>query len=84
MQISAVQVPSLHRVAPKYLKLITSSNFLVIHANIYTGVAHAVGQDLGLFCADFHSTCLCSVYKSVSEVLKFTIVSTHKINVVSE
>ena len=27
MQISAEQVSSLHRVAPKYLKLITSSNF---------------------------------------------------------
>ena len=27
MQISAEQVPSLHRVAPSYLKLVTSSNF---------------------------------------------------------
>ena len=27
MQISAEQVPSLHRVAPRYLKLVTSSNF---------------------------------------------------------
>ena len=27
MQTSAEQVPSLHRVAPKYLKLVTSSNF---------------------------------------------------------
>ena len=28
MRISAEQVPSLHRVAPRYLKLITFSNFL--------------------------------------------------------
>ena len=27
MQISAEQVPSLHRVAPEFLKLVTSSNF---------------------------------------------------------
>ena len=27
MQTSAEQVPSLHRVAPRYLKLVTSSNF---------------------------------------------------------
>ena len=27
MQISAEQVPSLHRVAPRCLKLVTSSNF---------------------------------------------------------
>ena len=27
MQISAEQVPSLHRVAPRYLKLVTSNNF---------------------------------------------------------
>ena len=27
MQIFAEQVPSLHRVAPRYLKLVTSSNF---------------------------------------------------------
>ena len=27
MQTSAEQVPSLHRVAPTYLKLVTSSNF---------------------------------------------------------
>ena len=27
MQISAEQVPSLHRVAPRYLELVTSSNF---------------------------------------------------------
>ena len=28
MQTSAEQVPSLHRVAPRYLKLVTSSNFI--------------------------------------------------------
>ena len=27
MQTSAEQVPSLHRLAPRYLKLVTSSNF---------------------------------------------------------
>ena len=27
MQPSAKQVPSLHRIAPRYLKLVTSSNF---------------------------------------------------------
>ena len=38
MQISAEQVPSLHRVAPKYLKLVTSPHFrpfMVIYALMY-------------------------------------------------
>ena len=57
---------------------------LAIHANICTDVVHAVGHDLALFCADFHSICWCSVYESVCEVLKFPIAATHRINVFSK
>ena len=63
---SAEQVPSLHRVAPRYLKLVTASNCLSF---IYTDVFCAVGHYLALFCADFHSKCSYSVFKSVGEVL---------------
>ena len=45
MRTSAEQVPSLHRVAPRYLKLVTSSNFWPFHANICTDVFHAVVHD---------------------------------------
>ena len=79
MQTSTEQVPSLHRAAPRRLKLATSS--LVIDANICTDV-HAIVQDLALFCADFHSTCRCSVY--VGEVLKFITYATHKIHFISK
>ena len=85
MLTSAEQVSSLHRVAPRYLKLVTSSNiwtFMLV--NICTDVVHAVGLDHALFCADFHSICCCSVYESVGEVLKFTIAAAHKIDVVSD
>ena len=64
MQISAEQVPSLHRIAPRYLKLVTSS-----YTNIYTDVVRATSHDLALFCVDYYSICRCSV----GEVLKFII-----------
>ena len=39
---------------------------------------------LFFFCADFHHKYRCSVYESEGEVFKFTIVATHKINVVGK
>ena len=56
----------MHRVAPRYLKLVTASNCLSF---IYTDIFCAVGHYLALFCADFHSKCCYYVYKSVGEVL---------------
>ena len=44
--VSANQVPSLRRVAPMYLKLVTSSD------NICINVIRAVAHDPALFCAD--------------------------------
>ena len=72
MRISAEQVPSLHRVAPRYLKLVTSSNFWPV----MLCTVCVVGHDLTLFCADSHSICICSVYESAGEVLKFTTAAT--------
>ena len=62
MQTSAEQVPSLHRAAPSYLKLITASNFWpFMFSNICTDVVHAVGHDPTFFCANFlfHMLLLC-------------------------
>ena len=73
MRTSAEQVPFLHRVAPWCLKPVTS-NF---GPNIFADVVRAVGQDLVLFCADFHSICRCFVYESVGEILKFTTAAAH-------
>ena len=78
------QVPSLHWVAPKYLELVTSSNvwpFMLISALMLFMLLVMI---LLFFCADFHSICRCSVYESVGEVLKSTIVAAHKTDVVSE
>ena len=47
MRTSAEQVPSLHRVARMYFKLVTFSNFWP-YANIYTDVVRAVSHDLSL------------------------------------
>ena len=74
----------MYRVASKYLELLTSSNFWPFMLIICTDVACAVGHDLALFCADFHSICRCSVYESVDEVLKFTTAAAHEIDVVGE
>ena len=65
---SLIQKHTKHRVAPRYLKLVTFSYFLPFNAN--KKYLHCLC--LALFCADFHSICRCSVYESVGEVLKFT------------
>ena len=81
--ISAGQVPSLHEVVYRYLKLVTSSNFWPF-VLICPEFLHAIGHDHALLCADFHSICVCSVYESVCEVLKFTIGAALKIDVVGK
>ena len=85
IRTSTEQVPSLHRVARRYLKLVTSANFWTFMPIIIcTNVVCSVGHDLALFCADFSSVCPCSVYESVGEVLKLTTASAYKRNVVTE
>ena len=49
MPISAEQVPSLHRVAHRYLKLVTSCNFWLFVLVSGTDDVRAVGHDLALF-----------------------------------
>ena len=85
MRTSAEQVPSLHRVASRYLKLVTSSNFwlFMLSAPVLLFFC-AAGHGLTFFCADFHSICRCSVYESVGEVLEFDIAAAHKIDVVGK
>ena len=76
MPTSALLVPSgLHRGAPCFLKLVTSRTFwpVMLISALLLLHACAVGHDLALFHADFHSICCCSVCESVGEVLKFTI-----------
>ena len=71
MQTSVEHVPSLQCCSqvPETGHLL---QILADHTNICTDVVRAVGPDVALFCADFHSICRCSVYDSVGEVLKFT------------
>ena len=86
MRIPAEQVPFLHRIVPRYLKLITSSNFwpfMLISACTDVVRLH-VGHDLDLSYADFHSTCRCSVCESVGTVLKLTIAAAPNIDAIGE
>ena len=80
MQTSVEHVPSLQCCSqvPETGHLL---QILADHTNICTDVVRAVGPDVALFCADFHS-CHCIVYESVDEVFKFTIAATCKISVV--
>ena len=82
MQTSAEQVPSLHRVAPRYMKVVSFSDFWLFM--VISALVCAVDHDLAAFCADFHPICHCSVYESVGVVLKFTIAASHKINVIGK
>ena len=75
LMISAEQMPSLHRVAPRYFKLVTTSNIWPFMLKFCSDVVRAVGHDLALFCADFHSICRCSVYESVGEVLTVAVIN---------
>ena len=57
MRTSAVQVPSLDRDAPRYLKLLTCSSVSSIHCDACSDVFHAVDHDLRLFGTYFHTKC---------------------------
>ncbi|KAH3883314.1 hypothetical protein DPMN_007268 [Dreissena polymorpha] len=68
---SAVLVPSFDRIAPKYLKVVTSfsfSPFMVMSA----------------LRADLHPVCSSYFIESVGEILKFTAGAIHEVNVISE
>ena len=67
LQTSAEQESSLHRLLP---------------GSICTDIVRAVGHDLALFCAGFRSICRCSAYKSVGEVLKFTVAVAHSMDII--
>ncbi|KAH3778396.1 hypothetical protein DPMN_179853 [Dreissena polymorpha] len=54
---SAVLKPSMDRVAPKYLKLVTC--FSCSQCDLCTGVGRAVHHDLRLLCADLLPVCSC-------------------------
>ena len=71
MQTSAEQVPSLHRVAPRYLKLVTSCSFWPFMLISALMLCMLLGMISLFFCAGFHSTCQYSVYELVLEVFKF-------------
>ena len=74
----------MHRVAPKYLKLVTSSNFwpfMLIYALI---LFMLLVMTLLFSVFNFHSICRCSVYESTGEVLKFILAAAHKINVIGK
>ena len=62
----AEQVPSLHRVSSNFW-----SSMLVSALMLFELLA----TTLIFFFADFHSIRSCSVYESVREVLKFTVVA---------
>ena len=83
MRTSAEHVPTLHKVTPRYLKLVTSSNvwpFVLISALMFVLLV----MILLFFQADFYFICRCSDYESVGETLKFTIAAAHKIDVVGK
>ena len=72
MRTSAEQVPSLHRVAARHLKLVISSNFwpfMLISALMLFMLLVMIL----LFSVLTSIPCRCSAYESVGEVLKFTI-----------
>ena len=60
MRISAEQVPSLHRVALRYLKLVTSSNFWLFM--LISALMLFVLLVMILLFSVFHSVYRCSVY----------------------
>ena len=84
-RISAQQLPSLHRVAPRYLKLVTSSNFWLFMLNIIYLQGCCLMVIILLFSVLTSIPYADGLHnKFVGEILKFTIAVAHKINVVGE
>ena len=84
MRTSAEQVQFLHKAAPRYLKLVISSNFwpfMLIAALMMLVLLVVI---LLFFYADFHSICRCFVFEAVSEILKFTIAAAYNIDAVGK
>ena len=75
--ISALQVPSFDRVAPKYF-----FQGLTIHGDVDADLLCAIHHHRGLLCADFHAICPGSCNESVREVLELIATASHKVNVV--
>ena len=71
----------MHRVAPRYLKLVTFSNFW--QSMLISVLILFVMFVMILPCSVLTSR-RCSVYESVGEILKFTIAAVHKIEVVGK
>ena len=72
MRNSAEQVPSLHTVAPRYLKLVTSSNiwpFMLISALVLFVLLVMILLFSVLTSTQYAGACVC---ESIGEVLKFT------------
>ena len=82
MRTSAEQVSSLHRVAPRYLKLVTSSNFWPFM--LISALMLFVLLVMILLFSVLTSVCRYPIYESVGEVLKFTLAAAHKIDVVGK
>ena len=81
---SAEQVPSLYRIVPTCLKLVTSYNFrpfMLISALMLFVLLVMV---LLFFRDDFHFIGRCSVSEFIGKALTFTIITTHKIHVVGK
>ena len=84
MRTSAEQVPFLHKVAPRYLKLVTSSNFwpftlisaLLLFVLLIMTLLFSVLTSIPYV--------FCSVYQSVGGVVKFTTAAACSIDVVGK
>ena len=77
MRISAVLVPSLDRVAPKYLKEVTVFD-------VGCGIFSAVDHHFRFFGADFHAVRSSTVCEPVSQLLQLVVASSNEVNVVGE
>ena len=83
MLTSAEQVPSFHRVAPRYLKLVISSNFwpiMVIPALMLVVLLVVILLFSVLTSIPF----AVALITSIGEVLKFTIATAYKIDIVGK
>ena len=76
----------MHRVAPRYLKLVTSSHFwpFTLVSALMLFVLLVMTLLFFFFYADLHSICRCSVYESFGGVLKFIIAAANKVDVVGK
>lgn len=82
--ISGLQVQFFDKVAPKYLKLDTSSSVLSAHGDAGSGAVCVLHHYFGIYLCYVPFHIAGSFNEFLSQVLQLSVIADHKVNIVCE